>query len=136
LTNNGNEWFFVKEGTTRLNYVTSNMKIRVIEEGDIKTNDQLWNIGRVLYHDMKYCDVKILLRDDETLTAHRCILETALPGLKGFEEQCKSSKKLQIVHLKNETTEYAREFIKAVYTRNIPKDPKLLINIGRLAGKY
>jgi len=134
LTNNGKEWFFVREGTIRLNYVTENMKIRVIEELDVKPKDQFWNIGRVLFYDKKHCDVKIVLRNGETLPAHQCILKTALPGLKGLSDR--NPKGLHTVHLKNEATEYAREFIKAVYTRDVPKDPNLLVNVGRLAGKY
>lgn len=137
LTSSGDEWFFVKEGSVRLNYVTSNMKIKVIEELEVKPKDQSWNIGKVLFYDQKHCDVKILLQDDEMLTAHQCILQTTLPGLKGLSEQSdKSLDNLQTVQFKNEATVYAREFIKAVYTRDIPKDPKLLINVGRLAGKY
>jgi len=136
LTNNGKEWFFVKEGSLRLRYVTENINIRVIEELDVKTSDQFWNIGRELFYDKKHCDMTILLQDGQTLPAHKCILQAALPGLTGFSEQPCSSKDVQTVHLRNSRTEHAQEFIKAVYTRDIPKDPKLLINVGRLAGRY
>lgn len=109
----------------------------MIEELDVKQTDQFWNIGRVLFYDKKHCDMTIVLRNGETLPAHRCILKTVLPGLKGLSENSgRNPKDLHTVHLKNEATEYAREFIKAVYTRDIPKDPNLLINVGRLAGKY
>jgi len=109
----------------------------VIEEFQAKRSDQFWNIGRVLFYDKKHCDMTILLQNEQTLPVHRCIIQTALPGLKGFSEQpSKSTKDLQTVHLKNDETEHVREFIKAVYTRDTPKDPKLLIDVGRLAGRY
>eukprot|EP00495_Collosphaeridae_sp_1-RS-2012_P003360 TRINITY_DN2792_c0_g1_i1.p1 TRINITY_DN2792_c0_g1~~TRINITY_DN2792_c0_g1_i1.p1 ORF type:complete len:185 (-),score=17.32 TRINITY_DN2792_c0_g1_i1:33-587(-) len=116
------------------------MEVRLIEEIEMRSTDQPWDIGSALLNDEKHCDVRIHFNNGDSWLAHRCILETALPLWKENWQKLyadeENPKQLTTVVMKSDSAKNIREFIKAVYTRNVPKDPDLMIAVCGLASKY
>jgi len=140
LCANEREWFFIRRGTTKMRYIKEEMEVRLIEEIEMRSTDQPWDIGSALLNDETYCDIRIHFNSGESWLAHRCILETALPLWKENWQKLSTDeekpKQLTTVEMEDESPKIIREFIKAVYTRNVPKDPDLMIAVCGLASKY
>jgi len=134
------EWFFIRRGTTKMRYIKEEMEVRLIEEIEMRSTDQPWDIGSTLLNNEKHCDVRIHFDNGESWLAHRCILETALPLWKENRQKLfkdeEKPKHLTNVVMQSDSPNKIREFIKAVYTRNVPKDPDLMIAVCGLANKY